>query len=71
MHEFWYDYLKLKYGEKTKLCYINTHTFIVYIITYGIYVDNAKDVETRFDTLNSELERPLHGGKKKILVELM
>ena len=71
MHEFWYDYLKLKYGEETKLCYINTHTFIVYIITYGIYVDNAKDVETRFDTLNSELGRPLHGGKKKILVELM
>ena len=24
MHEFWYDYVKPKYGEKSKLCYMNT-----------------------------------------------
>ena len=24
MHEFWYDYVKLKYGEKSKLCYMYT-----------------------------------------------
>ena len=24
MHEFWYDYVKLKYGEKVKLCYMDT-----------------------------------------------
>ena len=29
MYEFWYDYLKPKYGEKAKLCYINS--FIAYI----------------------------------------
>ena len=29
MYEFWYDYLKLKYGEKLKLCYIDTNGFIV------------------------------------------
>ena len=29
MHEFWYDYGKPKYGEKTKLCYIDTDSFIV------------------------------------------
>ena len=23
MYEFWYDYVKLKYGEKVKLCYID------------------------------------------------
>ena len=23
--EFWYDYVKPKYGEKAKLCYINTN----------------------------------------------
>ena len=23
-HEFWHDYVKLKYGEKAKLCYIDT-----------------------------------------------
>ena len=24
MHEFWYNYVKPKHGEKAKLCYINT-----------------------------------------------
>ena len=31
MHEFWYDYVKPKYGEKAKLCYIITDNVIVYI----------------------------------------
>ena len=24
MYEFWYNYVKLKYGEKVKLCYMDT-----------------------------------------------
>ena len=24
MHEFWYDNVKQKYGEKVKLCYMDT-----------------------------------------------
>ena len=24
MYEFWYDYVKPKYGEKSKLCYMDT-----------------------------------------------
>ena len=31
MYEFWCDYLKPKYGEKAKLCYMDTDSFIVYI----------------------------------------
>ena len=31
MHEFWYDYVKPKHGEKGKLCYMNTDSFIAYI----------------------------------------
>ena len=30
-YEFWYDYVKLKYGRKAKLCYMETDSFIVYI----------------------------------------
>ena len=37
MYEFWYDYLNLKYGEKLKLCYIDTDSFILYIKTEDIY----------------------------------
>ena len=38
---------------------MDTDSFIMYIKTEDIYVDIAKDVETRFDTSNYELERPL------------
>ena len=33
MCEFWYDYLKRKYGVKIKLCYINTDSFGFYVET--------------------------------------
>ena len=33
--------------------------------TEGIYLDIEKDVETRFDTSNFELDRPLSKKKKK------
>ena len=28
MHEFWYDYVKQKYGENEKLCYMNTDSVL-------------------------------------------
>ena len=31
MYEFWYHYVKAEYGEKAKLCYIDTDIFVVYI----------------------------------------
>ena len=31
MYEFWYDYIKPKYGEQAKLCYMDTDSFIVYV----------------------------------------
>ena len=31
MYEFWYDYVKQKYCEKEKLCYMDTGSFIAYI----------------------------------------
>ena len=55
MYEFWYDYVKPKYSEKAKLCYIDTDRFIVCIQTDDIYQDIAEDVETRFDISNYEL----------------
>ena len=65
MHEFWYGYVKPKYGKKAKLCYMDTDTFIALIKTEDIDVDSAKDVETRFDTSDYELERPLPKGNDK------
>ena len=36
-----------------------------------IYANLAADVETRFDTINYEVERPLHIWKNKIQIGLM
>ena len=33
MSEFWYDYVKPKYGENAKLCYMDTDNFIVHVKT--------------------------------------
>ena len=29
MYEFWYDYMKPKYGNNVKLCYMDTDSFIM------------------------------------------
>ena len=68
MYEFWSDYVKPKYSEKAKLCYLDTDSFIVYMKTNDIYV---AVVENRFDTSNYELGRPLSKGKNEKLIELM
>ena len=46
-------------------------SFIIYIKTDDIYKDIAEDVETRFDNLNYELDRPLPKGKNKKVIGLM
>ena len=71
MHEFWYDYVKPKYVENAKLCYMDTDSFIVHLKTDDIYKDIAEDVETRFDTSNFEIERPLPKAKNRKLIRLM
>ena len=68
---FWYDYVKPKYVEKAKLCYMDADSFIAYIKTDDIYKDIAEDVETRFDTSNYELDKPLPKGKIKNVTGLM
>ena len=50
---------------------MDTESFIVYIKTDGIYKDIAEDVETRFDSSNYQLERPLPKGENKKVIRLM
>ena len=71
MYEFWYDYMKPKYGNKVKLCYMDTDSFIMNINTNDFYEDIASDVENRFDTSNYEVNRPLPTGKNKKVIGLM
>ena len=34
MYEIWYDYVKPKYGEKIKLCYMDTDMVVWFICFY-------------------------------------
>ena len=73
MYEFWHDYLKPMYGDKIRLCYIDTDSFITHIKTDDFYKDISADVDKWFDTsnFNKNDNRPLEIGKnKKYLLNL-
>ena len=55
MYEFWYDYMKPKYNDNVRLCYMDTDSFVMYIKTNEFYKDIASYVENRFDTSNYEV----------------
>ena len=61
MYEFWYDYIKPKYGDRTKLCYMDTESFVNYIETENFYEDIANDVERWFDTSNYNEKKVVKG----------
>ena len=53
MFEFWYNYIKPKYQNNEKLCYIDTNSFIINIKTEEFFEDIAiLNVEKTFDTSN-------------------
>ena len=65
MYEFWYNYMKPKYNNNVKLCYMDTDSFVMNIKTNDFYKDITNDVENRFDTSNYEVNRPLPTGQNK------
>ena len=54
IYEFW---------NNAKLCYMDADSFIFHVQTDDIQEDIAEDVETKFDTSNFEIGRPLPKGK--------
>ena len=52
VYEFSYDYIKPKYQDKAKLCYMDTDRFIIHIKSKDFYKDIANDVKKWFDTSN-------------------
>ena len=71
MYEFWYNYMKPKYNDNVKLCYMDTDSFVMNIKTKDFYKDISSDVDKRFDTSNYEVNRPLPTGKNKKVIGLM
>ena len=80
MYEFWYDYMKPKYNDNVRLCYMDTDSFIMNIKANDFYKDIANDIENRFDTSSYEVNtsetsalarRLLPTGKNKKVIGLM
>ena len=71
MYEFWYDYMKPKYNDNVRLCYMDTDSFIMNIKTNNFYKNIFDDVDNRFDTSNYEVKRPSLMGKNKKVIGLM
>ena len=67
MYEFWYDYINPKYGDRAKLCYTDTDSFIINIKTEDFFEDISNDVERWFETSNYDRndKKPLLVGKNK------
>ena len=70
MYEFWYDYIKPKYQDRAKLCYMNTDSFVIYVKTEDFYEDIANDVKEWFHTSNYDNNRLLPIGKNKKVIGL-
>ena len=70
MYEFWYDYLKPKYKDNAKLCYMDTDSFVINIFTEDFFEDINNDVERWFDTSNYDKsdKRPLQIGVNKNII---
>ena len=61
MYEFWYDYMKPRYNDDVKLCYMDTDSFVMHIKTNDFDKDISDDVDNR----------PLSIGKNKKVIGLM
>ena len=49
----------------SKLCYMDTDSYIIHMKTEDFYKDIADDVKERYDTSIYEVDRPLPKGMNK------
>ena len=70
MYDFHYNYIKPKYGNKAKLLFTDTDSFMYEIETEDFYKDIFGDVKDRFDTSDYPENHPSEiptGINKKVL----
>ena len=65
MYEVWYDYIKPEYGDRAKLCHMDSDSFVINIIIEDFFEDISNYVERWFDTstYDENDKRPLPIGK--------
>ena len=47
IYEFWYYYIKLKYQNNAKPCYMDAASFIIHIKTVSFYEDIGSDAKKK------------------------
>ena len=70
MYDFHYNYIKPKYGERSKLLFTDTDSLAYEIETEDFYRDISSDVKSKFDTSNYPKDHPsgiLTGVNKKVI----
>ena len=69
MYDFWYDYVKPKYEDKSILCYMDTDSFVINNFTEDFFYN---DVERWFDASNYDENdnRPLPMGVNKKVIRM-
>ena len=65
MYEIWYGYMKPKYNDNVRLCYMDTNSFTMNIKTNDFYKDFSDDVECKFNTSNYEVLQKTITYRKK------
>ena len=70
MYDFHYNYIKTKYGNKTKLLFTDADSLAYEITSKDFYKDINPDIEKRFDTSDSPTNNPsgiITGLNSKVL----
>ena len=58
MHDFHYNYIKTKYGDKAKLLFTDTDSLAYEITIKDFYKDINPEIEKRFDTSDYSTNHP-------------
>ena len=56
-YKFLYDYIKPKYQNNAKLCFMDTGSFIIHVKTEDFCKDITDDVKKRYDTSDCKVDR--------------
>jgi hypothetical protein len=67
MYQFYYDVMKSTYGDKLKLCYMDTDSLIMRIETEDVYED-MREMGDYFDFSNYPVNHPSYETKNKDVV---
>ena len=70
MYDFYYGYLKPKYGDKVRLLFTDTDSVMFLIETEDFYEDIAHDIRKWFDTSNYPMDHPseISTGVNKMVI---